>query len=373
MILLIIVSFFLSGALLLEHGMEEAVGRGARRLGADLLVTPRDPAVVTSERPLPLVISVSSTLPEGVEAGIAAMQGIVAVAPRYLSQSAADPCCDAGDLLLVGFDPSRDLTVLSWLRPGERLPEGKDSILVGWKVLKAPGATMRFHNHLFRVAARLEKSGNSRFDTSIFIPFDSLRAMERSSGATFKVPWGSPSLLIVRLAPTVDPLERAHALENRFPGIRVVALPGPLRELGQRMERIARSVVVIPLVVWPVALLAGGALQAFTLRERRRSLGLLLTFGWGRGMIFLLFGAEAFVVSFTAITIGVVGSYPVLKLLTPMLTEAAGLPLLSEAIGAAFTGILWCCLVFAGIQTVEAFVVMLRLLRHDPADLLRGI
>ena len=373
MLLLIIIAFFFSGALLLEHGMEEAAVRGARRLGADLLITPREATVVTTETLSLGGAPVGSTLPAGAEAGIAAMQGVVAVAPRYLSQSAADPCCDAGDLLLVGFDPSRDQTVLSWLRSGKRLPEGKDLILVGWKVLKAPGATMRFHNHPFRVAARLEKSGNSRFDTSIFIPFDGLRAMERerSSGTSFIVPWGRPSLLLVRLAPNVDPLEVTHLLENRYPGIRVVATPGPVREQRQRMERIARSVWTIPLIAWLVALLAGGALFAFTLRERRWSLGLLLTFGWGRGMISLLFGAESFVVSLAAMAIGAVGSYPVLQLLTPVLTEAAGLPFLSEALGAAYPEVLWSGFVYAGILTVAVAVMVRQVLRHDPADLLR--
>ena len=86
------------------------------------------------------------------------------------------------------------------------------------------------------------------------------------------------------------------------------------------MERIARSVWAIPLIAWPVAILAGGALQAFTVRDRRRSLGLLRTFGWGRGTISLLFGAEALVVSLAAITIGAVGSYLVLRPLAPLLT-----------------------------------------------------
>lgn len=374
MILLIMVSFGYSGALLLGHGMEEAAVRGARRLGADLTVTSRDANAVSPENPLLGAVSVSSSVPEGIEAGIDAMPGVVAVAPRYLSLSAADPCCDAGDLLLVGFDPSRDLSVLSWQRSGERWSGNKDSILVGWKVLKAPGATMRFHNHHFRVAARLEKSGNSRVDTSIFMPFAGLRAMERerSSGAPFTVPWGRPSLLLVRLAPTVDLLEMAHVLENRYPEIRVVATSGPLREQRRRMERIARSVWAIPLVAWPVALLAGGALFEFTLQDRRRSLGLLRTFGWGRGMMSLLFGAEAFIVALTALAIGNIGSYAALRLLTPVLTEAAGLPLLSEAIAAAFPGILWNWPAFAGTLAAGSALMVLRLLRHEPADLLRG-
>ena len=41
--------------------------------------------------------------------------------------------------------------------------------------------------------------------------------------------------------------------------------------------------------------------------------------------------------------------------------------------GAAFPGILLTGLVFAGFLTVAAVLMVLRLLRHDPVDLLRGI
>jgi hypothetical protein len=70
--------------------------------------------------------------------------------------------------------------------------------------------------------------------------------------------------------------------------------------------------------------------------------------------------------------IGNVGAFAMLRLLTPLLTEAAGLPLLSVALATAFPGILWSWLIFAGSQAAEAAVIVLRLLRHEPADLLRS-
>ena len=376
MLLLIIVSFFLSGALLLVRGMEEAADRGARRLGADLLVMPQGGDVVSPETPLLGAVQIRATLPGGVDAALAGMPGIVEVAPQYLSVSVADPCCDAGDLLLVGFDPSRDLTVLPWLRPGSTLPGDRDSSLVGWKVLKATGATMRFHGQPFRVAARLDKSGMSRFDTAVFIPFDGLRAMERSSGqghvAPFSVVWGRPSLILARLAMSVNPREVAHTLENRFPGTRVVTAPEAVREQRQRLERIARNVRTVLLVAWPVAVLTGALLSGLVVRDRRRSLGLLRMFGCGRMLILLLFGAEAGILTLMAMAFGNIGAYAVLRLLAPVLTELAGLPLLSEALATAFPGILWSWLAFAGILTAVAAMMTLRMLRHETADLLRS-
>jgi ABC-type antimicrobial peptide transport system permease subunit len=108
------------------------------------------------------------------------------------------------------------------------------------------------------------------------------------------------------------------------------------------------------------------------MRERRRSLGLMQALGYGRGMIILLFGVEAFLAALAAMAVGTVGAYAALLLLIPLLTEAAGLPLLFEALATAFPGILWSWLVFAGILAAGTAVMLLRLLRHDPADLLRG-
>jgi len=374
--LLVLVSFLLAGVVLLRSGIEEATARGAKRLGADLMVVPQG-----TEVPLGAGlfggVPVRFSLPEGIERSIAAMPGVMGVAPQYFLSSAPASCCETGNLLLVGFDPSRDFTVLPWLNPIARLQKDKESILVGGSVMKAPGAAMRFYNHTFTVAARLEKTGMGYFDNAVFIPLDGVSAMERSSksggGVALRVPWGHPSILLVRLVPSIVPQDMAPLLERQHPGIKVLTIPGLFRENRLKMEKLARGQLPLAAAAWLFAVLAGGALQFLYWRERRSSLGLLQAFGCGKGVVMLLFGAEAFILSLAGMVAGSAGAFFVLRLFASYFAVTAGMPLLLGGLDLALSGLPWLWLVFAGTMAVEAVIIMFLMLRREPADLLRGV
>ncbi len=372
LLLMSLVTLCLSGALLLGAALEDAACRGGLRLGAELLVMPQEGESLPPESPLLGVTSSRSLLPEGIEAALSSLPGIVSAVPRYLSETAADACCESGELLLVGFDPSRDQELLSWQPPGEGGESG--AILAGWKLLKAPGATIFLHGHPFRLGGRLEQSGNRRFDAAVFIPLEGLRNMERSSrqeGATpFAVVWGRPSLILLRLAATVSPAMISRTLEERFPGIRVIPAPLSVRGERQRLERLAGSGAALPFLAWPLALAVTALLLGLFWRERRRNLGLMIALGWGRGMIFLLAGIEALLFSIFSLVIGTAGAWGLLRLLAADLGAAVGVPLLPGAVATALPGMLLIWPFFAGGVVVEGLLIVCFLLRQEPAELL---
>lgn len=373
-LMIALISFFLAGALLLGQGIEEGASRGVGRLGADLMVVPKGTGV-TSGAKLFGGVPVSSALPEGIEGRVAAMAGVSLVAPQYIFSSAADSCCEMGDILLVGFDPSRDFTVLPWLRPGVSLSGKKEQVLAGWRVMKAPGAAMRFFNHTFTLAARLEKSGGGWFDTALFIPLDGLAAMERSSrngGKPLNVLWGKPSILLVRLEPSIEPRQTALALERQYPGIQALTISEPLRENRFLMERVGRGRRPLCATAWIIALLSGGAFQFLCFRARRQSLGLLHSFGFGKGLLSIIFGVETFVLSLAGMVAGSLAAFFALRLSGPYLAMATGAPLLPGWISQAASGLPLCFLAFAGALNVEAVIIIILMLRSEPADLLRG-
>ena len=374
LLLLITVTFSLSFCLLMAYGVEDAAVRGGERLGADLLVTDSG-ADAGPDGALTGVTPLRSRLPEGMEQALTALQGIAVVTPRYLSVTTADACCESGNLTVVGFDPSRDRQVLSWRSPGTPLPDGSDALLAGNRVLKATGGTLRLYNQPFRVTARLERSGDSRFDAALFVPLEGLRAMERKSRqgafAPFTVTWERPTLLLVTLVAGVDPVVMARTLEQRFAGIKAIPASREIRAEQQRLERIARTAGPAALAVWLPAILAGAALQSLFWRDRRRGLGLLTAFGCSRGQLITIFGVEACTVSLAAMTIGMSGGYFILRLLAPVAAGIAGLPLLTGATAMLCPCMFWGGLAFAGIMAIDTAFKVRRLLRHDPADLMR--
>lgn len=279
-------------------------------------------------------------------------------------------------MLLIGFDPHKDFTVRPWLPTGELKTLAGEDVLVGGGVMKGIGADLRLYNRLFRVAARMEKSGLGYFDNAVFIPLAGVAAMERSSRGSGAVPltvsWGRPSMLLLQVFPKTDLREAADSIEKRVPGVRVLTIPELFREKRELLKRIADVQIPLSVAAWLAAMAAGGAMQFLYWRGRRPTLGLLQAWGYGKGFILLLFSMETMLLSLAAMVVGSLGAFLLLRLFAAYFAVALGLPLLLGTAAAAAAGIPWLCLSFAVVMAGETLVIILFLLRHEPADLMRG-
>lgn len=372
-LLLGVIALVLAGISLADKGLEAAVTTGSARLGADLMVVPAG-----AEAPLDAALigglPLKRLLPVGAAAQVTALPEVGQVAPQYFLQSAPADCCETGNLLLVAFDPARDFTVLPWLPPAAALPALEDELLIGGGVRKGKGAQLRLYNRSFRVVARLDKSGLGYFDNAAFIPLSGVAAMERSSrsGAVpLFVPWERPSLLLLKLRPGAEPRRTAAAIEQRVTGVRVLTTPELFRRERQQLERLAA--VRRPLLVagWFLALAAGGAVQLLYWRSRRRTLGLMLLWGYSRGELLRLFTLEALLLAAPAMAAGSLLAFALLRLTAGSPGQSPALPLLLDSRVLTAAGIPGLCFVFAVGMAAEAFGIVFWLLRRDAAVLLR--
>lgn len=373
-LLLALISFFLTTAELLQSGIGEAADRGAKRLGADLMVVPAGEDIQVG-RGLFGGVPVRFALPQGAVRAVAAAPGVKAVAPQYFLFAARSSCCDTGKLLLVGFDPARDFTVLPWIRGGRGDISDDRSVVAGGAVRKAEGAELRFHNRRFIVAGRLEKSGLGYFDNAVFIPTPGLAATERASlkeGAVpFNLPWERPSILLALVSPGVDPERTAALLQQQVPGIRVLTMPQLFREKKELVARLAAWRTPVTTIAWLLAMTAGFAVRLPWWRERRPLLGLLRACGIGRWALVRLFALETLLLCAAAMAAGGVMALLLLRFAAPSLVAAVGLPFSIEAgaLYAVSAPRLW--LIFTGAMTLEAVCMLFLLLRSEPADLVR--
>lgn len=374
-LLFAVIAFLLSGVTLLGNSVEEALATVGKRLGADLMVVPAG-TEIRLEKGLIGGLPIRFSLPEGVESAVASMPGIRLVAPQYFLSSAKASCCETGSLLLVGFDPARDFTVRPWLQDDAGESLRGESVLIGGGVMKGKGASLRLYNRTFTVAGRLEKSGMGYFDNAVFIPLEGVAAMERSSrsagAALLAIPWGRPSLLLLQLAPQIKAQEAAELLQQRIPAVRVLTIPELFREKREKMARIAGLQPLLVAAAWLLALVAGGALQLLYWRQRRPLLGLLQAWSWRRRDIVLFFGLEGLLLSLTGMVTGSIGALLLLRLFAPSFAMVLGLPLLPAGAFPDIAGMIWLWLVFAGAMATLTVLVLLYLLRHEPAELMRG-
>jgi len=373
-VLLAVIAFLLAGIALLASAVDEAATTWTERLGADLLVVPVG-TELRLEQGLLGGIPVRLALPEGIEAAVAAMAGVRLVAPQYFLSSARSSCCEAGNLLLIGFDPGKDFTVRPWLR-GSGTQPGDSDVLIGGGVMKARGAALRLYNQTFTIAARLERSGMGYFDNAVFIPLQGIAAMERSSrnsgGVPFTITWGRPSLLLVQLAPQTPVQDTAALLQQKIPGLRVLTIPELFRDKREKVVRFTALRMPLTIAAWLLAIAAGAALQLLYWRERRPLLGLLQSWGWHRVNLLAFFGLETMLLSLAGMMTGSLGALVLLKLVAPSCAPILGLPLLLGSGFPAIAGLAWLWLAFAGSMTAATVLVLLFILQREPAELLRG-
>lgn len=373
-LLMTIIALLLAVVALTGQGMEAALATSAGRLGADLMVIPAG-AEVPLNATLIGGVPLKRLLPAGVEKSVASLPGVCQVAPQYFLSSAPATCCETGNLLLIGFDPARDFTVLPWLPQKLPLLRESDDLLVGGGVMKARGAELRLYNRSFRVAARLEKSGIGYFDNAVFIPLAGVSAMERSSrtGAMpLPVHWERPSLLLVQLSAGADPRTTAAAMERAIPDVRVLTIPELFHRERTKMAQLAAARRPLVLAGWLLALATGGAVQIFYWRDHRKTLGLLQVWGYGRRTLLPLFAGETFLLALLAMTVGSLAALLLVRYFAGYLTLSLGVPLLLGAGAASIAGIPWLCLSFAAGMAIETLLIILCLLRQEPAVLMRG-
>lgn len=370
-----ILSFMFSGVAMIRQAVEMSAAIWSGRLGADLMIIPAGSAS-RLEQGLVGGAPVRLTLPPETEGIVRSIPGVKQAASQYFLVSARSDCCESGNLLLVGFDPARDFTVRPWLNAGVTLQPGDGEILIGSGVMKGRGAELKFYNRNFTVAARLEKSGMGYFDNAVFIPIGGVEAMERSSKGFGRIPltvtWGRPSMVLVKLDPSVDSIKTADLLKQSVPGVQVLTLSDLFREKRGALSRVVSLQKPLFILAWLFALAAAGAVQLLYWRERRPVLGLLQA--WGRSKLAISGTAalETLIISLLSMVAGSVAAFLLIRMFSTDLATVIGIPLLARSGSMTASGMPMIWIAFAGTLAVETLVIMLFMLREDLADMMRG-
>jgi putative ABC transport system permease protein len=259
-----------------------AVGFG--RMGADLLVVPKDalvnvtPALLTVE-PGPL------TLPSSGAEEVARLPGVRTAAPQRYHRLPTGGA-HGHESELIAFDPQRDFTVLPWVkeRPGRPLRPGE--VIVGARRPEQPGSEVTLAGHTLTVYGRMELTGVGPFDRSFFASFETADRL---------VPGRDPdrvSAVLIRLDPGARPEQVRFALAG-MKDIKVISGTPAVTSVRQALSVVLTGVLVFTALMLLAALLQISVLYSAVLAERRQELGLLLALGAHRGQVARMVLAEA--------------------------------------------------------------------------------
>ncbi len=271
-------------ALVARQAVAASTAVGFGRMGADLLVVPRDalvnlsPALLTVE-PGPL------SLPTSTVEEIARLPGVRTAAPqRYYRLPSAGS--HGSETELIAFDPQSDFTVLPWVkdRPGRPLQPGE--VLVGARRSEQPGSTVTLAGHTLTVHARLALTGVGPFDRSLFTSFQTAERL---------APAQEPdrvSAVLIQLDPEARPEQVRFALAGRK-DIKVISGTPLVTSVRQFLSLVLAGVLLFTGLMLLATLLQISVLYSAVLAERRQELGLLLALGAHRGQVARMVLTEA--------------------------------------------------------------------------------
>jgi putative ABC transport system permease protein len=362
-------------ATVFRQAIHDSLGVGLDRLGADLLVVPRETQVNLSSALLTLEPT-PYTLDAGAVEQLARLPGVQTAAPQ---RCFVLPTADSShDETLTAFDPDRDFTVCPWIAEHLDRPLQRGDVIVGGRRPEPVGAEMRLFGRSFAVYGKLALTGVGPFERGLFVTFETARdvaaAARETTGHDLAPHADAPSALLVRLRVGATP-EQFRFAAARLPGVQVIAGNGLSTTVRQGMSALLEGAVVFTVLTLLVTASMVGVMYAGLLAERRRELGLLLAVGLRPAQVIRLILAEA------ALTTALGGICGVILGAAGLLCLARSLGYYSENYQVPFTlpplpdlavsglvSALLCCLVGVAGALLPAW----RAGRREPYELVRG-
>jgi putative ABC transport system permease protein len=364
-------------AAVLRRALHASMGTSLDRMGADLMVVPRQTTVHLSSALL-TVEPTPHTLDAGTVAEVARLPGVEVAAPqRHFALPGAGGAHGDGDL--IAFDPERDFTVLPWLQGKLDRPLRRGDVIVGGRRPEEVGGSVSLFGQTYPVYGKLALTGVGPFERSLFVTFDTAADVSEAAKLTtgrdvLNDDPGRASAVLVRLRAGATPEQFRFAAAG-LTDAQVIAGNGLSTTVRQGMALVLGGAVVFTALTLLATALMVGAVYTGLLSERRRELGLLLAVGMRPGQLLRLILGEA------ALTAGLGGACGVIL-------GAAGILLFQRSLGYYFeryqvpfalpplaelavTGavsVALCC----GVGVLGALLPAWRAGRREPYDLVRG-
>lgn len=364
-------------ALVLRQAIQKSGVLGLSRMGADLIVVPREtttnltPALLTAEpTPHTFPISIYDTVRKLPQVEQVAPQRYYSVVLRGQSHL---------HLEIIEFDPQNDFTVMPWLSSKLERPFRRGDIIVGGRREETVGPTIDLFGSQFTVYGKLSLTCVGPFERSIFLSADTAsdvaQAAERTVGhALMNTDSQSLSALLVRLEPGVTPQQFRFATAD-LTDVKVVAGSSLYASIRQGLSLLLGAAVGLTLLMLASTTLMVAALYSGLLAERRRELGLLLAIGLRPSQLRRVILAEAVLTTglggVCGVLVGVMGisllqrslGYYFDRLQMPFALPAPG-----WIVGAgAFSILLTCAVGMLGV-----FFPAWSVGRREPHELVRG-
>lgn len=289
--------------------VENSLERSTKRLGADIMVVSEDGAGISTTTLLSGEASIDY-IDKGVIEKIKAVEGVKNVAGQLFLRTTSYQCCDAGDLLLIGFNPDDDFTIMPWLQNTLKRPLKDNEAIMGREITAYDvGSMFQAYGQMFTIAGILDQTGMKFIDNSIYLPIKGLakvvsQSKTKSKAQLDKKLINSVSTVLVQVEPEFDPKRVGIFIEYNVSGVRAIETSRVIASVRKHLFLLLRSMLSITIALWIMALLLIGVVFSMIVNERQREVGLLRAMGARKSNVFSLLIWEASILSLTGGVLG---------------------------------------------------------------------
>jgi putative ABC transport system permease protein len=325
----IIAASLFSGNYILA-GASEGVTSGISKLGADIIVVPKDyvgkgEAVILRGEPSMFFFDTD------VVPSIAGVQGVSQVAPQ-LYITTVNGTFSSVPVQLIGFNQTLDFTITPWLKKNNHVSLKKDEILVGDQITPDIDDTLKFYGHDFTIAGKLEPTGTG-VDSSVFLRIEDAYTMAEESAqksvTPLTLPEGKPSAVLIRVDNASQTHEISYRIVDKVWGVKVITPETLISTVSSQLNSLTRILYLTAIVATVLSVPLISLISILAAHERIREIGVLRALGATKGYIFRLVIGESLIIAAIGGILGIIISLVILTGLQNYIGELTKVPLLS--------------------------------------------
>ena len=345
-IIIMLFSATLFGGSVLMKNLSLGISGMANRLGADILVVPygyEKNLEVALLRGEPSSFYLKANLMDKIKV----IKGVEAVSPQLFIASLSAGCCTS-KVQLIGFDQQSDFVIKPWLQTQLSQPLTDQQVVVGSKITSNVGDEIKFFNHPFKIAAKMDSTGMG-FDTSVFMTIPAAQSLMKSAnlieGDTDHFV-NYVSSIFIKVDPDYQPKDVVNQMMPKYAidyNIDFVITKGMLSNISKWLKGFSTIVYSLSAIFWLLAIIVIFVIFSSSLNERKREISLLRILGASRSDLVKMLLRESLIISALGGIVGIVIAGVLIYAFSLLICQSIGLPCVNISIT---DGLIYALLVF---------------------------
>ena len=334
-IIIMLFSATLFGGSVLMKNLSLGISGMANRLGADILIVPygyEKNLEVALLRGEPSSFYLKADLIDKIKD----IKGIEAVSPQLFIASLSAGCCTS-KVQLIGFDQQSDFVIKPWLQSQLEQPLQDDQVVVGSKITSNVGDEIKFFNHPFKIAAKMDSTGMG-FDTSVFMTIPAAHSLMKEAnlieGDTDHFA-NYVSSIFVKVDPDYQSKDIVNQIMPKYAidfNIDFVMTKGMLSNISKWLNGFSTIVYSLSAIFWVLAIIVIFVIFSSSLNERKREISLLRILGASRSDLVKMLLRESLIISALGGLTGIVVAGILIYAFSLLICQTIGLPCMNISI-----------------------------------------